>query len=183
MIGFTRRLGATPFVPERDTDFLERLPASLWGNTAEVTGSPARRPMWRWAADLAGRYVELGQGQSDPRYYGYAQAALEPWWTLPDPPVDVLLLRAAIHQGRHAFDAAIKDLSRLLAKDPRLAHAGRGPHRARRLSGCPARMRGPRATAQGFPGFSCMGSVASPSGQAADAYDGSGYVARSSRGR
>ncbi len=25
--------------------------------------------------------------QGDPRYVGYAQAALKPWWDLPEPPV------------------------------------------------------------------------------------------------
>ena len=75
------------------------------------------------AVVVAGRYIELGQSQTDARYYGYAQAALAPWWELADPPSEVLLLRAAIRQSRHEFEPALQDLSRLLEKDPRDAQA------------------------------------------------------------
>ena len=36
VIGFTRPLGATPFIPERDTDVLERLPTTLRGDAGEL---------------------------------------------------------------------------------------------------------------------------------------------------
>jgi hypothetical protein len=123
VIGLTRPLGATPFIPERDADVLERLPTTLGGGSGELRrlrDQLARAPTdVARAVAVAGRYIELGQVQSDPRYYGYAQAALEPWWGLPDPPPEVLLLRAAIRQSRHEFDLALEDLSRLLEKDPR----------------------------------------------------------------
>ena len=140
-----------------------------------VTNSPAHRPIWRVAVAVAGRYIEFGQGQSDPRYYGYAQAALAPWWGLPDPPAEVLLLRAAIRQSRHEFDAALQDLSRLLEQDPRDPQAWlmqavvlivRADYQAARQA-CEALARLRRA----FLAFSCMGSLASLSGQAEGGYD------------
>jgi hypothetical protein len=36
----------------------------------------------------------MARSESDPRYNGYAEAALRPWWSLPHPPNSVLLLRA-----------------------------------------------------------------------------------------
>jgi tetratricopeptide (TPR) repeat protein len=180
VIGFTRPLGATPFIPERDADVLERLPTTLGGGgsgeSRRLRDQLARAPTdVARAVAVAGRYVELGQSQSDPRYYGYAQAALEPWWGLPDPPPEVLLLRAAIRQSRHEFDPALEDLSRLLEKDPRDPQAWlmqavvlivRADYQAARQA-CEALARLRRA----FLAFSCMGSLASLSGQAEGGYD------------
>ena len=36
VIGFTRPLGATPFIPENDADVLERLPTTLGGELRRV---------------------------------------------------------------------------------------------------------------------------------------------------
>ena len=179
VIGFTRPLGATPFIPENDAVVLERLPTSLGDSPGELRGlrdQLAREPTdVALAVALAGRYIELGQGQSDPRYYGYAQAALAPWWGLPDPPPEVLFLRAAIRQSRHEFDAALQDLSRLLETDPRDPQAWlmqavifivRADYQAARQA-CEALARLRRA----FLAFSCMGSLASLSGQAQGGYD------------
>ncbi len=179
VIGLSRPLGATPFIPERDADILERLPTTLGGGSGELRqlrDQLARAPTdVARAVAVAGRYIELGQGQSDPRYYGYAQAALAPWWGLSDPPAEVLLLRAAIRQGRHEFDAALQDLSRLLEQDPRDPQAWlmqavifivRADYQAARQA-CEALARLRKA----FLAFSCMGSVASLSGQAQGGYD------------
>jgi hypothetical protein len=75
------------------------------------------------AARLALGWVELGHAEADLRYYGYAQAALAPWWELPDPPSALRLPRALILQARHAFDAALTDLDALVAREPRNAQA------------------------------------------------------------
>jgi tetratricopeptide (TPR) repeat protein len=178
VIGLTRPLGAAPFVPDRDADVLERLPATLGGDAGELRR--LRDPLARAPTDMAqavavaGRYVELGQSQADARYHGYAQAALAPWWGLPDPSPEVLLLRAAIRQSRHEFDPALQDLSRLLEKDPRdprawLMRAGilivRADYQAAQQA-CEALARLRRA----FHAFSCVGSVASLSGQAEGGY-------------
>src|SRR5262249_43600551 len=59
----------------------------------------------------------------DPRFLGYAQAALAPWWNLQAPPVDVLVLRATIRQSNHDFDGALADLEAVLAQRPDDAQA------------------------------------------------------------
>ncbi|MEW6777844.1 MAG: hypothetical protein AB1405_16215, partial [Bdellovibrionota bacterium] len=71
------------------------------------------------ALEVAEGYARLGQSESDPRYYAYARSALSPWWENPDPPLSVLLLRAQILQAGHEFAAALADLDRVLAADPR----------------------------------------------------------------
>src|SRR4029450_8723992 len=75
------------------------------------------------ALRVAQAYVERGRAQSDPRYYGYAQAALAPWWPLAEPPTAVLVLRATIRQHNHEFEQALADLSRAVEAAPRNAAA------------------------------------------------------------
>lgn len=178
VIGLARPPGAAPFVPERDTDVLERLPVTLGGEAGELRRlreQLARAPTdVARAVAVAGRYVELGQSRADPRYHGYAQAALAPWWELADPPPEILLLRAAIRQSRHELEQALEDLARLLEKDPRdprawLMRAGilmaRADHGAARQA-CEA-LAGLR---RAFLAFGCLGSLASLAGQAEGGY-------------
>ena len=178
VIGFAWPLAKTPFIPEHDADVLERLPMALGGDAGELRrlrDRLARAPTdVAQAVAVAGGYIEFGQIQTDPRYYGYAQAALAPWWGLSNPPPEVLLLRAAIRQSRHEFAPALQDLSRLLEKAPRDPQARlmqavilivRGDYGAA-WQACEALARLRRA----FLAFSCMGSVASLSGQAEGGY-------------
>ncbi len=51
----------------------------------------------------------------DPRYAGYAQATLAPWWDLQPLTEEVLLLRATLRQRVHQFDAALADLAAVLS--------------------------------------------------------------------
>jgi tetratricopeptide (TPR) repeat protein len=114
---------AEPYVPDDDEAILERLPAArdprvraLALARARLAEEPANLNR---AFSLASAYLVLGQSQGDPRYEGYAQAALAPWWDLVEPPVPVLILRAMLEQRRHDFDAALADLERVLARQPR----------------------------------------------------------------
>ncbi|MEE9396054.1 MAG: hypothetical protein V3V31_03480, partial [Methylococcales bacterium] len=75
---------------------------------------------WMTASRLAERYIEIARSQSDPRYMGYAQAILEPWWDQPDSaPIKAFLLRAIIRQYEHDFDGATSDLKKVLTVQPR----------------------------------------------------------------
>jgi predicted Zn-dependent protease len=65
----------------------------------------------------------LGRAESDPRYYGYAEAALSPWLRIEAPSPEALTLSATLHQGRHEFKTALAELSAALARQPRLAQA------------------------------------------------------------
>ncbi len=70
------------------------------------------------AIQLATAYIQIARENTDIRYYGYARATLAPWWQQPAPPVEVLFLRAILHQHDHAFDAATQDLKTLLKQQP-----------------------------------------------------------------
>jgi tetratricopeptide (TPR) repeat protein len=118
---------AAPFVPRSGTEVLETLPrranaadAALRRQRAQLSSVP-RDPAA--AAALAQRYIELGRSASDPRYFGYAQAALAPWWRAPAPPVAVLLLRATLLQSSHHFEDAMRDLDAVTRADPANAQA------------------------------------------------------------
>jgi tetratricopeptide (TPR) repeat protein len=110
---------AEPFVPTADDQVLERLPAASGGPAGELEAQRAAlagRPNdLRLAWPVALAYVELGRREADPRYDGYAQATLAPWWELEKPPVPVLVLRATLHQRRHDFPQALADLDRVPA--------------------------------------------------------------------
>jgi len=118
---------AAPYTPASGQLVLERLPSR---NDPEQREVAAARD--RLAADprnpglavaVARRYVTLGREDADPRYLGYAQAALAPWWNAPTPPAPVQLLRATILQSTHQFRAALRDLDQLVAAHPGDAQA------------------------------------------------------------
>jgi tetratricopeptide (TPR) repeat protein len=75
------------------------------------------------ATNLAQRYIGQARSDTDPRYLGYAQAALQPWWHMPAPPTQVRILRATLLQSTHHFDAALKDLDAIVALEPDHAQA------------------------------------------------------------
>jgi tetratricopeptide (TPR) repeat protein len=115
---------AAPYVPRSDDQVLERLPLAPTDPTArELRGlrqalaqQPGRLDL---ASQLARRYTEIGRVTGDPRFAGYAQAALAGWWEQTEPPADVLLIRATLRQRTHDFDAALADLAVLLQRHPR----------------------------------------------------------------
>lgn len=119
---------AAPFVPGSDHEILERLPIAatdpVQRELRQLRAELARQPQdLGLAVRLARRYAELGRVTGDPRYSGYAQAALLPWWNEPEPPAEVLLLRATLRQRVHDFDSALADLSLLLERNPRNGQA------------------------------------------------------------
>ena len=119
---------AAPRVPTADTEVLERLPARpndpSMREIRELRDSLAREPQnLDLAIRLARRYFEQALAQGDPRYVGYAQAALKPWWDLRDPPTPVLVMRATLVQYRHDFPEALADLDRALEREPDNARA------------------------------------------------------------
>lgn len=118
---------AAPYLPTSNDQILERLPApgdallrELRRLRADLDVQPKNLDL---ALGLARRYVTLGRAEADPRYYGYAQAALTPWWDLANPPDEVMVLRAVLRQNRHDFDGALQDLSEALERRPSHAQA------------------------------------------------------------
>jgi tetratricopeptide (TPR) repeat protein len=114
---------AEPYIPDGDDAVLQHLPAARDPRVRVLALARARlaeEPTnLNRALSLASAYITLGRSEGDPRYEGYAQAALAPWWNLVEPPVPVLILRAMLEQRRHDFDAALADLERVLARQPR----------------------------------------------------------------
>jgi len=116
-------LGATPAAaaphrPDSDDIVLERLSPAVVA-LRQLRGERATAADVTLADALANarRYIELGQTYSDPRAYGYAQAALGLWWSMNPAPHEVLVMRARILQFRHEFDAALAQLEPALKSD------------------------------------------------------------------
>jgi predicted Zn-dependent protease len=118
----------SPRLPTDDAEVLERLPAGAAdANERErdrLRSALAAHPDdLRTGVTLARLDIEMSRARSDPRYLGYAQAALAAWWDLPSPPPAVLVLRATIRQSSHDFDGALSDLDQVVAEAPDDAQA------------------------------------------------------------
>jgi Tfp pilus assembly protein PilF len=117
-----------PFVPADDAVVLERLPTrandpqarDLRDLRRQLASDPRNADL---AVRLAQRYFGLTAAEGDPRYIGYAQAALGPWWNQPDPPPAVRVMRAKLRQFNHEFEAAVADLNGAVRQDPSLGEA------------------------------------------------------------
>ena len=121
--GAAPRAGAEPYTPSADSQVLATVPARATDPRAREL--VALRAAWRAnpqdldaAVRLARRYFQEVGAEGDPRYVGYAQAALQPWWALDDPPVPVRVLRALLLQFDHRFGPALADLDAALREDP-----------------------------------------------------------------
>src|SRR5258708_16582367 len=123
---------SAPFTPKEDAQVLERLPtrpndpamAELRRLRAALAAEPDDPAI---AAELAERYFELSSAEGDPRYVGYAEAALRPWRG-PDAPPDILFMRGLLRQYRHDFEGGLRDLELTLKSDP--GHIGARSWRA-----------------------------------------------------
>lgn len=115
-------LYASPYTPISPTEVLETLPTNSAVTSKEFknlrTTLNANPNDIKVATKLAKLYVERSRVEGDPRYLGYAQAALAPWWKLNEPPVEVLILRATLLQSTHHFDQSLIDLEKVLKLEP-----------------------------------------------------------------
>ena len=122
---------AAPHVPTDDAQVLERLPWRAGDATARDlaalrAGAATDAAPAGAALALADRYFDLALESGDPRYAGYAEAALAR--AKGEPTAEWLTLRGALRQYRHDFAGALQDFQDALAKDPThaQAHAWRG---------------------------------------------------------
>ena len=113
---------AAPYTPKDGAAVIEQLPrradatrSELRGLRQQLNAAPNDLAL---AAGLAQRYIALARSETDPRYLGYAQAALAPWWRQAAPPLPVRLLRATILQSTHQFGPALQDLDAVIAQEP-----------------------------------------------------------------
>jgi len=169
--------GAQAYLPKTDDEIAEVLPArgDSWLEIRDLRKQVAAQPNdLEPALALVRRYIELGRAESDPRYFGYAEAALTPWLAVAQPSAEVLTLRATLFQNRHEFPAALDYLHRALARQPRLAQAWltraailevQGQH-AEALNSCIPLLK----LAEPLIGQVCLNSILSVSGQLDAAY-------------
>lgn len=114
---------AAPYVPTNDAEVLEQVPARgsspMQREIDSLRRSLARDPANAGTAvALVDRYLRALAAEGDPRYAGYAQAALAPWWKASQLPVDVRVRRAVLLQFDHRFAPAVADLQAVVAEAP-----------------------------------------------------------------
>lgn len=118
--------GAASAAPYRPTDpatVLERLPLrqgdprarALAADRVRLAADPRNTTV---ALRVADHYYSLAGAEGDPRYIGYAEAALAPWAQDAEAPVDVLYLRGKLLQWRHEYAPALELFGRVLAREP-----------------------------------------------------------------
>ena len=119
---------ATPFKPQSDQQVLVRLPTTandagsrrLADLRRQLALEPRRADL---AAEVAAAHLARLLADGDPRFAGYAQAALAPWWNDPAPPAELRVSRAVLKQFNHGFDAALADLDAVVRQQPDHAQA------------------------------------------------------------
>ena len=120
-------LGATLFVPPSAAAIVERLPPAATASKRDLRqrsrGAANEAETVAAAVAMARRHLERARREGEPREAGLARSALGDWWDLPDAPVAVLLVRAAIRQHGHDFTGALADLDRAVSADSRNVQA------------------------------------------------------------
>lgn len=117
---------AAPYTPTSDDEVLERLPrglrsADLRRERAELADDPENL---RDSLSMAASYLETARVEGDPRFLGYTQSILGPWWNQASPPSDVRVMRAAVFAIGFEFDRALAELDLVQAGEP--GHIGAG---------------------------------------------------------
>ena len=120
---------AAPFTPTNDSDVVERLPLSATDPSARRLQSlrkqlEAKPDDVALRIEIARRYFDLSMAQGDPRYVGYASAALTPldkaaptgnapltasYWQI----------KGMLQQYSHNFDGALASLDKASLADPK----------------------------------------------------------------
>jgi len=123
LLAATLAVGAAPRVPAVDAEVLETLPGRPGDPAAlelrRLRASVAAAPTDAEAAGgLARRYFDLAMEEGDPRYVGYAQAALRPWPEAAGTPAEILVLHGMLRQYRHDFPQAMADFELALKSEP-----------------------------------------------------------------
>ncbi len=167
-----------PRIPASDAEVIEHLPRRTDPAQQEfrtlrsrLAAAPDNMPL---ALTLARRYISQSRVEGDPRYLGYAQAALAPWYDQADPPTEVRVMRATLLQSTHQFPAALRDLDAVLKADPDNAQAWLTRATVLQVTGEFARAtqscNALRSLAPTLITITCLSNVASLNGQARQSY-------------
>ena len=114
---------AAPYVPKDDAVVLETLPirpadpvaADLRRMRAAAAAAPGDAEI---ASRLARRFFDMAMAEGDPRYVGYAEAALRTWPESAAAPAEILTLHGMLRQYRHDFARGMADFDLALQIDP-----------------------------------------------------------------
>lgn len=116
---------AAPFTPANDSDVVERLPLSATDPSARRLQSlrkqlEARPDDVALRIEIAKRYFDLSMAQGDPRYVGYASAALTPLdKAAPAANSAYWQIKGMLQQYSHNFDGALASLDKASLADPK----------------------------------------------------------------
>ena len=126
LLGIEALAQQEPVTPKSDDEILVVLPQAFMANRDELSklrdrlnGNPDDLKL---AADVSSRYLALGNRTGDPRYYGYARAAINKWWET-DATAEVLKIRAKLKEKDHLYDDALTDLQSAVEQSPKDAQA------------------------------------------------------------
>jgi Tfp pilus assembly protein PilF len=120
---------AAPFTPANDSDVVEHLPLSATDPSARRLQSlrkqlEAKPDDVSLRLEIARRYFDLSMAQGDPRYVGYASAALTPLDKTPPASNAALTasywqIKGMLQQYSHNFDGALASLDKANLADPK----------------------------------------------------------------
>lgn len=119
---------AAPFTPSNDNDIVERLPTSAGDPSVRRVESLRKQLAARpgdsaLRLEIARRYFDLAMAQGDPRYVGYASAAIGPLAKTAGSDANYWLVRGMIQQYSHDFAGALQSLAKSRELNPEGADA------------------------------------------------------------
>jgi tetratricopeptide (TPR) repeat protein len=116
-------VAAAPLLPSSDSEVVEHLPASASDPSVRRVDSLRKQLAARpndaaLRLEIARRYFDLAMAQGDPRYVGYASAAIGPLAQLAPNNADYWLLRGLLAQYSHDFAGALQSLAKASELNP-----------------------------------------------------------------
>ena len=117
LLALSGAVSAAPFIPANDNEVVERLPASASDPSVrrveslrkQLAARPDDAPL---RLEIARRYFDLAMAQGDPRYVGYASAAIAPLAATAAKDASYWLVRGMIQQYSHDFAGALQSLAK-----------------------------------------------------------------------
>ena len=114
---------AAPFKPGSDADIVERLPGRASDPAIRRVDSlrkqlAAQPDNADLRVAIARRYFDMAMAQGDPRYVGYASAAIAPLAKNPAPQAGYAMVLGLIQQFSHEFEPALASLATASQQDP-----------------------------------------------------------------
>lgn len=119
-------LQAKPFIPDSDSQVLMTLPLNNLTNESyqitqlkqQLRNSPNNSGA---AYKLSNLYMAIAREQSDPRYYGLAEAVIKPWWHKKNM-INLMIIKAQILAFNHNFIEALAVLNDLEKNQLQMNH-------------------------------------------------------------